>query len=87
MRLAVAHFLLLSASFLLTGSGRAAEFVGSQACASCHAGIYQSFLRTPMACSSPTVNRGCFAAGWRCIPKTVRLLPNRKADTNGLLKA
>ena len=33
-------------------SADGAESVGSQACASCHAGIYRSFLRTPMAQSS-----------------------------------
>ncbi|HEY7392012.1 MAG TPA: multiheme c-type cytochrome, partial [Bryobacteraceae bacterium] len=34
---------------------RGADFVGSQACASCHAAIYRSFLRTPMAHSSGRV--------------------------------
>jgi hypothetical protein len=33
----------------------AADFVGNKACAPCHAAIYRSYLRTPMAQSSGTV--------------------------------
>ena len=40
--------LLLAIAFGADG----AESVGSQACASCHAAIYRSFMRTPMAQSS-----------------------------------
>jgi tetratricopeptide (TPR) repeat protein len=40
--------LLLAGSFCAAG----ADFVGSQACAACHADIYRSFMRTPMARSS-----------------------------------
>ena len=32
--------------------GFSADFVGSQACAPCHAGIFRTFMRTPMARSS-----------------------------------
>ena len=35
--------------------GWAADSVGSQACAGCHAEIFQSFMRTPMAHSSGRV--------------------------------
>jgi len=40
--------LLLGITFCAAG----AEFVGSQACASCHAAIYRAYMRTPMAQSS-----------------------------------
>jgi Tetratricopeptide repeat/Cytochrome c554 and c-prime len=42
------YALLLAIAFGADG----AESVGSQACASCHAAIYRSFMRTPMAHSS-----------------------------------
>ena len=40
--------MLLTVSFCAAG----AEFAGSEACAACHADIYRSFMRTPMARSS-----------------------------------
>ena len=44
---------LVYALLLAIASGaNGAESVGSQACASCHAGIYRSFMRTQMAQSS-----------------------------------
>jgi hypothetical protein len=46
-----AHALLLAIAFGADG----AESVGSQACASCHAAIYRSFMRTQMAQSSGRV--------------------------------
>jgi Tetratricopeptide repeat/Cytochrome c554 and c-prime len=33
---------------LLAGSGFAADYVGSKACAKCHAPLYRAYLRTPM---------------------------------------
>jgi len=45
------YALLLAIAFGADG----AESVGSQACASCHAGIYRSFIRTQMAQSSGRV--------------------------------
>src|SRR5579871_5487580 len=36
----------------------AADFVGNRACAECHAAIYRSYMRTPMAQSSGKVSSG-----------------------------
>src|SRR5712692_8509238 len=41
--------------FLAMPGALAADFVGNKACAPCHAAIYRSYLRTPMAQSSGTV--------------------------------
>src|SRR6476646_7018487 len=49
--LRLAHALLLA----VASGAEGAESVGSQACASCHAGIYRSFMRTQMAQSSGRV--------------------------------
>src|SRR6202035_452607 len=35
-----------------------ADFVGNRVCASCHAAIYRTYMRTPMAQSSGTVGTG-----------------------------
>src|SRR2546423_694443 len=43
--------LLLASTFCAAG----ADVVGSQACAACHAAIYRSYMRTPMARSSGRV--------------------------------
>lgn len=48
--------LVLSLSVLLPGADR--SWVGSQACAPCHAKIYQSYSRTPMAVSSGLAGGG-----------------------------
>jgi predicted CXXCH cytochrome family protein len=45
-------FWALALLFSISFRAAAAEFVGSQACASCHADIYRSYMRTPMARSS-----------------------------------
>jgi hypothetical protein len=42
----------------IASCARGAEFVGNQACASCHPAIYRSFLRTPMANGSGRVGTG-----------------------------
>jgi hypothetical protein len=44
--------LVLALLIAIASRADGAESVGSQACASCHAAIYRSFMRTPMAHSS-----------------------------------
>jgi predicted CXXCH cytochrome family protein len=43
---------------VLVSFARAADYAGNEACASCHAAIYQKFMRTPMAGSSGRVGSG-----------------------------
>ena len=49
------RFLLVT---LAVSGASGADFVGNQACAGCHGGIYRSYMRTPMAQSSGKVGAG-----------------------------
>lgn len=56
-------FLLLAARLIFVqavGQAPANDYVGSAACATCHAGVYQSYSATPMARSSGRVRQDDF---------------------------